>query len=104
MQVMPGNPFLPSLLHQQFLARGLASGVASVPASGPAPTTPPSSEDNMSPPPAIFRCKEDESIVDKVREWRVLDKLTLVTDHFLFQQINPACNPNCGLGCESNLF
>ena len=66
MQMMPGNPFLPSLLHQQFLARGLASGVASVPASGPAPTTPPSSEDNMSPPPTIFRCKEDESIVDKV--------------------------------------
>ena len=64
MQVMPSNPFLPSLLHQQFLARGLSPAVPSRPSSDP--TTPPSSEDNMSPPPSFSaRHLDDESISEK---------------------------------------
>ena len=70
MQVMPSNPFLPSLLHQQFLARGLTAGspLASVaPPPAPAPTTPPSSEDNMSPPPSFSsRHMDDDNIAEKV--------------------------------------
>lgn len=52
MQVMPSSPFLPGLLHQQYLARGIAamSGPPPMPVE---PTTPPSSEDNMSPPPRM---------------------------------------------------
>ena len=64
MQVMPPNPFLPSLLHQQFLARGLSPAVAARPSSDP--TTPPSSEDNMSPPPSFSaRHLDDEGISEK---------------------------------------
>merc|ERR1719297_508415 len=67
---MPSNPFLPSLLHQQFLARGLTSSVGAGghphPPSEPSPTTPPSSEDNMSPPPSFSRhvC-DDDNIAEK---------------------------------------
>eukprot|EP00090_Calanus_glacialis_P046003 TRINITY_DN8821_c0_g1_i1.p1 TRINITY_DN8821_c0_g1~~TRINITY_DN8821_c0_g1_i1.p1 ORF type:complete len:1154 (-),score=219.81 TRINITY_DN8821_c0_g1_i1:142-3603(-) len=66
MQVMPSTQFLPSLLHQQFLARGLTS----VPPHSTQvdPTTPPSSEDNMSPPPRIdssfSRHLDEESLAD----------------------------------------
>ena len=66
MQVMPSNPFLPSLLHQQFLARGLGAGLHHGPSNSP--TTPPSSEDNMSPPPSFSsrHLAEDENITEKV--------------------------------------
>ena len=64
MQVMPPNPFLPGLLHQQFLARGLSPAVPSRPTSDP--TTPPSSEDNMSPPPSFSaRHLDEENISEK---------------------------------------
>jgi hypothetical protein len=64
MQMLPTTSFLPGLLHQQFLARGLMA--APPPANR---HTPPSSEDNMSPPPPsdTFRGKQqDEDLLDKV--------------------------------------
>ena len=59
MQVMPSSSFLPNLLHQQFLARG---GIMHLPQQNN-PATPPSSEDNMSPPPQMDYLKDDEKQV-----------------------------------------
>ena len=68
MQVDPSTSFLPGLLHQQYLARGLMA--APPPSSAPTHRhTPPSSEDNMSPPPPMeaYRGKQqDEDLLDKV--------------------------------------
>ena len=68
MQVVPSTSFLPGLLHQQYLARGLMA--APPPSSAPTHRhTPPSSEDNMSPPPPMeaYRGKQqDEDLLDKV--------------------------------------
>ena len=66
MQVMPGSPFLMSQLHQQFLARGLQPAPSLHPSN---PTTPPSSEDNMSPPPTTVlpfpRIIGEDELADK---------------------------------------
>ena len=65
------SPFLPSLLHQQFLARGLAPATSPAAPQHSDPATPPSSEDNMSPPPRIDTAQfarqlaDEESIADK---------------------------------------
>ena len=60
MQVIPSSPFLPTLLHQQYLARGRLMALPQ-----PNPATPPSSEDNMSPPPALdFRTDEEDKQVE----------------------------------------
>lgn len=65
MQVMPGSTFLMSQLHQQFLARSLQTAPAQH-QNDPA-TTPPSSEDNMSPPPATTfpRIIGEDELADK---------------------------------------
>jgi hypothetical protein len=76
MQVLPSTSFLPGLLHQQFLARGLMA----VPPPGPAhPHTPPSSEDNMSPPPSLeaYRKHQDEDLLDKVHDFFQGEKITV---------------------------
>ena len=58
--MIPSSPFLPTLLHQQYLARGRLMALPQ-----PNPATPPSSEDNMSPPPALdFRTDEEDKQVE----------------------------------------
>ena len=63
---MPGSPFLMSQLHQQFLARGLQPAPTLHTGHPSDPTTPPSSEDNMSPPPSFSaRHLDEENISEK---------------------------------------
>ena len=69
MQVMPGSPFLMSQLHQQFLARGLQPAPTMHTGHPNDPATPPSSEDNMSPPPTTVlpfpRIIGEDELADK---------------------------------------
>ena len=63
---MPGSPFLMSQLHQQIFARGLQPAPSLHPGHPTDPATPPSSEDNMSPPPSFSaRHLEEENISEK---------------------------------------
>ena len=66
---MPGSPFLMSQLHQQIFARGLQPAPSLHPGHPTDPATPPSSEDNMSPPPTTVlpfpRIIGEDELADK---------------------------------------
>ena len=90
MQVMPGSPFLMSQLHQQIFARGLQPAPSLHPGHPTDPATPPSSEDNMSPPPTTVlpfpRIIGEDELADKQVSQPAHTCSRLPTPHFLLPQ------------------